>query len=349
MKRVAIAMSGGVDSSVVAHLMKSSGYDCIGTMMNLIYGKVDKNNCKAQDINDAIVVANTVGIPFHLLDFNKEFYNNVICPFVVSYLKGETPNPCVQCNKTIKFSALLDAARNMECDYIATGHYARVEYCDVLGRYLVRRGIDINKDQSYVLYNLTQDQLAHILLPLGVYSKPMIRKIAEDNGLVTAHKSDSQDICFIKGEKYTDFIHRNIPILPGNFVDMDGNVLGQHRGIINYTIGQRKGLGISCGVPMFVVGINADDNTVILGTEDNLYCNTLIAKNINLISCDKIDGEMKVTAKIRYRHKEQPATVTQLDSNTLKVVFDEPQRAITPGQSVVLYDDDILVGGGIIQ
>lgn len=352
MAKVMVAMSGGVDSSVVAHLLKNEGYDCIGAMMNLIYNGVDTSDehCPVQDINDARKVAQMVGVPFSVLDFTEVFNKKVMCPFVASYLSGQTPNPCVQCNKHIKFSALLDAALAQGCDYLATGHYAQVVYDDTIGRYLIKRASNINKDQSYVLYNLKQSQLAHILLPLGGYSKPMIRKIAEDNGLVTAHKSDSQDICFIKDEKYTDFINRNVGIsLNGNFVDSTGNILGRHNGIANYTVGQRKGLGISCGVPMFVIRIDASTNSIVLGTEDKLYKDTLIAKDINLVSCDKIVGEMKVMAKIRYRHQEQPATVTQIDNNTLKVVFDEVQKAITPGQSVVLYDGDVLVGGGIIQ
>lgn len=346
MSKVLIAMSGGVDSSVVAYLMKQRGHDCLGVTMDLL-----ETNYNVEDILDAQKVAKSIGISFEVFDFMKEFNRDVIDSFIRSYENGETPNPCVACNKCIKFGRLFEILHERNLDYLVTGHYARIEYDENSGRYLLKRAKDENKDQSYVLYNLTQKQLAHILLPLGSYTKSEIREIAKNNGLVTAHKSDSQDICFIKNEKYSDFIARysEKAVIPGNFVDTNGKILGQHKGIINYTIGQRRGLGVSVGYPLSVIHINPIDNTVVLGVEEDLYSKELIAKNINLISCDSIDGEMRVQVKIRYKAKMEWGTVSQIDNDTLKVIFDNAQRAITKGQSVVLYNKDIVVGGGIIQ
>ncbi len=361
-----IAMSGGVDSSVAAWLMREAGYDCIGATMKLLGDDVSslcKGGCPDgdavagspsclvnEDVEDAKSVAFSLGMPHHVLDFSDSFKEDVIDYFVKSYDMGCTPNPCVECNRRMKFGRLMDAARDLGCDCVATGHYARIEYDDGSGRWLLKKALDKGKDQSYFLYALTQEQLAHTRFPLGRMTKDEARIIAAEHGFVNAKKHDSQDICFVPDGKYAEFIEsytgRRYP--EGDFVDVDGNVLGRHKGIIRYTVGQRKGLGIALGEPAYVLRINTSDNTVVLGTNEELFTRTLEADHVNLISCERIDNPMRVKAKIRNRHKEQWATAEQIAADRLRITFDEPQRAVTPGQAVVLYDGDVVVGGGTI-
>lgn len=352
--KVLVAMSGGVDSAVSAHLIKKE-HDALGVTMklhdesdNLIYG--ENFCCSNQDIADAKSVCDIVGIPHEVHDFGGAFKECVIGDFINCYKNGSTPNPCVVCNRKIKFEELLKMALDRGYDAVATGHYARIEKRSD-GRYLLKKALDSTKDQSYVLYSLTQHQLAHTIFPLGEMTKQEARDLAESFGFVNARKHDSQDICFVPDGNYVSFIERTTgeTFKKGNFVDLNGKVLGTHEGIIKYTIGQRKGLGIAFGEPIYVVKKDVENNTVILGRNSDLFGTTLTASNINLISCERINSPMRVKAKIRYNQKEQPATVEQIDENRIKVTFDEPQRAITKGQSVVLYDDDIVVGGGIIE
>ena len=353
-KKAIIAMSGGVDSSVAAYIMKNNGYECIGATIKLF----DKGNsleddntcCSSKDIEDAKSTANGLGMPYYVYTCTDDFEEKVISEFVRAYQNGRTPNPCVECNRHIKFKHLLAKAQELGYDFVVTGHYARVVYDEKLGRYLLKKGIDETKDQSYVLYSLSQNQLAHILFPLGELSKARVREIAEENGFVNAGKRDSQDICFVPDGDYASFISRHTKTenKSGNFVDTGGKVLGRHQGIVRYTIGQRKGLGISFGRTLYVCKTCPDTNEVVLGDEENLFSRECIAKNINLIAYDEIKEPLKVKAKLRYKHPEQPATVYKIDDDTLKIVFDKPQRAITPGQSVVLYEGDVVVGGGTI-
>ena len=291
-----------------------------------------------------------VGIPHEVHDFGGAFKECVIGDFINCYKNGSTPNPCIVCNRKIKFEELLKMALDRGYDAVATGHYARIEKRSD-GRYLLKKALDSTKDQSYVLYSLTQHQLAHTIFPLGEMTKQEARDLAESFGFVNARKHDSQDICFVPDGNYVSFIERTTgeTFKKGNFVDLNGKVLGTHEGIIKYTIGQRKGLGIAFGEPIYVVKKDVENNTVILGRNSDLFGTTLTASNINLISCEQINAPMRVKAKIRYNQKEQPASVEQIGENRIKVTFDEPQRAITKGQSVVLYDDDIVVGGGIIE
>ena len=347
-------MSGGVDSSVAAYLMKKDGFDCIGVTMKLFHNEDievsrEKTCCSLDDVNDAQRVAFAMDMPHYVFNFSDEFKEKVIDRFVSAYENGETPDPCIDCNRYLKFDKLYHRARELDCDYIVTGHYARIELDRQSGRYLLKKAAYPEKDQSYVLYAMTQEQLAHTMFPLGNYTKPEIREIAEEQGFLNAKKHDSQDICFVPNGSYADFIEyytkRTYP--GGDFVDTSGNVLGEHKGIIRYTIGQRKGLGISYTEPLYVLNIDKDKNTVTVGKDSELYSKRLTAGNINLISVENIDKPMRVKAKIRYRHAEQPATVIQVNDK-LEVTFDEPQRAITRGQAVVLYDGDTVVGGGTI-
>lgn len=354
-KKTLIAMSGGVDSSVAACLIKKMGYDCIGATMKLFQNGeasvADEHSCcSLEDVEDARSVAYALGMPYYVFNFADRFREAVIDRFIEDYENGRTPNPCIECNRYLKFEKLFQRARELSCDYVATGHYAQVVYDEDRGRYLLKKAVDERKDQSYVLYSLTQEQLAHVLFPLGGMTKDEARKVAQEHGFLNAEKAESQDICFVQDGKYHDFItaYTGKTYPEGDFVDTKGNVLGQHKGIIRYTIGQRKGLGIAFGEPMYVLGVDPAANTVTLGTNDELFTDTVTAKRINLISVDRIQEPMRVKAKVRYRHKEQWATVTQPDEDTLRVIFDEPQRAITAGQALVLYEGDLVVGGGTI-
>lgn len=344
-----------MDSSVAAYLMKAQGYDCIGVTMKLFHnedtGVPDARACcSLEDVEDARSVAFRLGIPYYVFNFSDCFEAEVIGRFTAAYENGRTPNPCIDCNRFLKFDKLHRRAQELGYDFVATGHYARIEYDEALGRYLLKKAADPGKDQSYVLYTLTQAQLAHTKFPLGGMTKPEVREIAQEQGFVNARKRDSQDICFVPNGDYADFIERRTgkKCPEGNFIDRDGHILGRHRGIIRYTVGQRKGLGLSLPEPMYVCAVNPEDNTVVLGREAELYTRTLTAKDINLISVPCIEKPLRVKAKIRYRQAEQQASVTQTDADTLKIEFDAPQRAATKGQSVVLYDGDTVVGGGTI-
>lgn len=354
-KKALIAMSGGVDSSVAAYLMKEAGYDCTGVTMKLFQNEEvgiprDHSCCSLDDVEDARNVAFHLGMPFHVFNFSDRFEECVIRRFVDAYESGSTPNPCIDCNRFLKFDKLYDRAKELSCDFIVTGHYARIEKDEASGRYLLKKAVDDSKDQSYVLYTMTQDQLAHTQFPLGGMEKTETREIAEEQNFINAKKHDSQDICFVQEGSYADFIEgytgKEFP--EGDFVDLEGKVLGKHKGIIRYTIGQRKGLGLAVPEPVYVCRLDMDHNKVILGKNEDLFSKTLIANDINLISVSEIKEPMRVKAKVRYRQKEQWASVTQEDADTLRVEFDEPQRAITMGQAVVLYDGDSVVGGGTI-
>lgn len=343
-KKALIAMSGGVDSSVAALLMKKAGYDCIGAMMRLWGGTNE------QDEKDAAAVAERLGIPFYVFDCSDEFQNRVINKFIDTYEKGATPNPCLDCNRFMKFGALYRKARELGCDYIATGHYAVTELDKTTGRYLLKKAADSAKDQSYVLYSLSQEILRHVILPLGRHTKSEIRTIAQENGFVNSHKKESQDICFVPDGDYASFIEheRGKTYPPGEFVTTDGEIVGRHSGIIRYTIGQRKGLGVSYRVPLYVCAKDMEHNRVILTEGRDLFSKEVTAADINLISVDRIEDGMRVSARTRYNMKEQPATAYQTDENTIKVAFDEPQRAAAPGQALVLYSGKSVVGGGTI-
>lgn len=356
-KRVVIGMSGGVDSSVAAYLLKQQGYDVIGVTMQIWQ---DKNRdavireggcCSLSAVEDARRVCDKLDIPFYVMNFKQIFEKMVIDYFVDEYLEGRTPNPCIACNKFIKFDALLERAKALEADYVATGHYARIIYDEGCKRFIIKKSAAPLKDQTYVLYNLTQDQLSHILMPLGEYNKEQVREIARKLDLRTANKPESQEICFVEDNDYGRFIseRRGDAIKPGFFVDTKGKRLGTHKGIAHYTVGQRKGLGIALGKPMYVVEIIPDKNLVVLGDETEVFGRELTASQMNYITFEKLEGPIEVKAKIRYSAKEAEATVTPLGEDKARVVFEEPQRAITPGQAVVFYQGDVLVGGGTIE
>lgn len=354
--RALIGMSGGVDSSVAAYLMQKSGYDCIGATMMLHSDRTlvagGRSSCGSlSDAEDAKAVAAHLGIPFHVLDYSAYFESEVIDRFVRAYEEGRTPNPCVDCNRYLKFEKMFDGARALGCELVVTGHYARIEYYAERGRYLLRRAADLDKDQSYFLWSLSQEQLSRAKFPLGEMTKNEIRAIAEENGLITAHKRDSQDICFVPNGKYVAFLEKYTEKTypEGDFVSTDGRVLGRHKGIIRYTVGQKKGLGLVLPDPLYVKEIDTLENRVILCRSEELFSQTLTLGHINLISLPHIDGELRCKVKIRYRQEAASATVKQIDDDRLLVVFDEPQRAVTRGQSAVMYDGDTVVGGGIIE
>ena len=354
-KKALIAMSGGVDSSVAAYIIKNSGYDATGITLKLfenedIGEKREKTCCSLDDIDDARSVCRKIGIPYYVYNFKDSFKENVIRRFIDAYENGSTPNPCIDCNRYIKFEKLMRRAEELEFDFVVTGHYAIIEHNDGTGRYILKKSSDLSKDQSYVLYSLTQKQLAKTIFPLGGMTKKRVREIAQELGLINARKHDSQDICFVPDGDYAKFIEQYTgKVYPhGNFVDESGNILGEHKGIIKYTVGQRKGLGLALPRPMYVKEKDLAGNKVILCDNSRLFSKELYAKDINLISCEKIDKPIKIKAKVRYNQPEQNATVEQTDENTIHVVFDEPQRAISKGQAVVLYDGDVVVGSGTI-
>ena len=352
MNKTLIAMSGGVDSSVAAYMLKKQGHDCAGAMMKLYDSddpSLQSGCCSLEDVEDARAVAFRLDMPFYVFNFTDTFAQQVIDRFAAAYQEGLTPNPCIDCNRYMQFERFLSRASELEQDFIATGHYARVTRSG--DRYFLRKGLDPSKDQSYVLYMMSQDHLARTLFPVGELAKSEVREIAQEQGFVNAKKRDSQDICFAPDGDYAGFIERHTGKSPekGRFVDIQGNTLGQHRGIIHYTVGQRKGLGISAGQPLYVCDVCPQNNTVVVGRQEDLYAKTLFARDINLIAVDRLDAPLKIRAKIRYRQQEQPATVRQTDDGNLQVEFDQPQRAITKGQAVVLYDGDVVVGGGTIS
>ena len=348
-KKVMLGMSGGVDSSVAAALLKESGYDVVGVTMQVWDQTAHEDGCcSLSSVEDARRIANKLDIPFYVFNMKEEFRKYVIDYFVKEYQSGRTPNPCIACNRYIKFGSLLDKAKSMDIDYVATGHYAIIEKKG--NRYLLKRALDDTKDQSYVLYNLTQDQLSKTLLPLGNYKKTEIRKIAKKLNFSVASKPDSQEICFVEDNDHHRFIkeHTGKDIPKGNFVDIDGNILGEHEGITKYTIGQRRGLGIALGNPVFVLDIDVESNEVIIGDNEELLSDSFTVYDLNWISIEKLEKDMRVKAKIRYKATEQEATITPLEDGRVKVILDSKQRAVTAGQSVVFYINDYVVGGGII-
>ncbi|MDR0721343.1 MAG: tRNA 2-thiouridine(34) synthase MnmA [Treponema sp.] len=354
-KQGLIAMSGGVDSSVAALLSQNRGFDCIGVTLKLfsapedpLRGERKRSCCSLADVVDARNVAYQLHIPHYVLNFSAAFGDQVIRKFVETYEKGETPNPCIDCNRYIKFDGLLQRAKQLAIEYLVTGHYARIEQQG--SRFLLKKARDLRKDQSYVLYTMTQEQLAHTVFPLGDLTKEEVRAIALEAGLLNAQKQDSQDICFIPGGDYAHFIeeYRGKPAVPGNILDETGLLLGQHQGLIRYTIGQRRGLGLSFPEPRYVSAKSPADNTLILGKEGALYRKTLYADTLNLIAWEEPEKPRQVTVKTRYLQAEQTARALQVATDRIRVDFDKPQRAITPGQAVVLYDGDVVLGGGTI-
>lgn len=346
-KRVLLGMSGGVDSSVSALLLKEAGYEVIGATLELFAGS---SCCNINTYIDAKNVCNSIGIPHFTYDYKDEFRKYVIDDFIDCYANCKTPNPCIECNKYMKFGFMYEKAKQLDCNYIATGHYAKTEYSNEYKRWVLKKSNAGKKDQSYVLWNIPKDLLSHVLFPLADFEdKDQIREIARKNNLKVANKPDSEDICFVPDGNYKKFLENNSNIKPkkGNIVNSKGQVLGTHMGLYNYTIGQRKGLGISNSVPLFVLGFNKAKNEVIVGEENELYKKEIIVSDFNLLLVDEIDSWMDVEVKTRYSSKVAKAKILKEDNN-IKVVFDEPQRAITKGQSSVFYVNDIVLGGGKI-
>lgn len=355
-EKVVVGMSGGVDSSVAAYLLLKAGYDVIGVTMQIWQDEdievqsANSGCCGLSAVDDARRVANKLGIPYYVMNFKEEFTNSVIDYFVEEYQNGYTPNPCIACNRYVKWESLLDRSLSIGAKYIATGHYAKITKLEN-GRYTLQESVTADKDQTYALYNLTQDQLAHTLMPVGEYTKDEIRKIAKEIDLRTHNKPDSQEICFIPDNNYAKFIseYTKKEQEEGNFINSDGQVIGRHKGIINYTIGQRRGLNLSMGHPVFVLAIRPETNEVVIGNSDEVYSDKLYANDLNFMSIPDLEGDMKVTGKIRYSHKGSTCTIRKVADDKIECIFDEPQRAITPGQAIVFYDKDIVVGGGTIM
>ena len=363
---IAVAMSGGVDSSTVAAMLRAEGYNVVGLTMQLwnqrrlaghagmpeaVHGRC----CSLDDVYDARRVAETIGIPYYVVNHEDRFERDVVRPFVQEYLSGRTPIPCSLCNNHLKFDQLLTVAQQIGADAVATGHYARVEH-DERGRWLLKRPTDRSKDQTYFLFGLTQEQLGRTLFPLGGMTKPEVRELARKHGLALAEKPDSQEICFVPGGDYKNFLDAYLaeqgellPDTAGELVTTDGRVIGEHSGIHNFTVGQRKGLGVATGSPLYVLQIKGDARQVVVGQQEHLYSRTLVARKTNLISVDDLHDPMRVSVKIRHRHDPAPATIERTGGDELLVTFDEPQRAITPGQAAVFYDGDVVVGGGWIS
>lgn len=354
MKKAIIAMSGGVDSSVAAYLLKKDGYYCIGATMRLFINeeigiKTEKSCCSLDDVEDAKSVAKRLEMPHYVFNFTDEFEKKVIEKFVSSYETGATPNPCIDCNRYLKFEKLFQRMKELGFDYVVTGHYARIE--EENGRFLLKKAKDLTKDQSYVLYQMTQEQLSHTIFPLGNLKKEETRKIAEENGFVNAKKHDSQDICFVPDGDYAKFIenYRKKTYENGNFVDKNGKVLGMHKGIIRYTIGQRKGLGLSLPEPMYVLKKDVEKNEVVLCNNSELFSKELDVNDVNWIAFDNPPESFSAKVKIRYNQVEEPAKITVTGKDAIHIEFEMPQRAIAKGQAAVIYDGDTVLGGGTIM
>lgn len=354
-ERVVVAMSGGVDSSLAAALLQEQGYDVVGVTMRLSAENRDapsndRSCCSLSSVDDARRVADVLGIPHYVMDFTEPFQHAVIDYFFNEYLHGRTPNPCIACNRFIKFEGLLHKSKELGASYIATGHYARIDHGKD-GTYRLRKGLDLEKDQSYVLYHMNQEILAHVLLPLGVFSKHETRRMAEQYHLPVAYKAESQEICFVPRDDYKSYLREKRPesCCPGNIVDRAGNVLGIHEGIAFYTIGQRKGLGIAATQPLYVTALDTLHNRVVVGTANEVYARGLTASDLNWTMPIALDNPRTVQAKIRYGKRSASATITSHKDGEVHVLFSEPQRAVTPGQSIVFYEDDVVLGGGIID
>jgi tRNA-specific 2-thiouridylase len=366
-KTIAVAMSGGVDSSTVAAMLRAEGHNIIGLTMQLWNQRrmaghegmpeaVTGRCCSLDDVYDARRVAEHIGIPYYVVNHEERFERDVVRPFVAEYLSGRTPIPCSLCNNHLKFDQLLIVARQIGADCVATGHYARVEYDEARARWLLKRPADRSKDQTYFLFGLTQEQLSHTLFPLGGMTKPEVRELARAHGLALAEKADSQEICFVPGGDYKRFIDsylaesgESLPDTSGELVTTDGEVIGEHAGIHNFTVGQRKGLGVATGSPLYVIQINGAEKQVVVGGGENLYSRTLRAKRTNFISVEEVREPMRVEVKIRHRHEPASASLEKIATDEVLITFDEPQRAITPGQAAVFYDEDVVVGGGWIS